>query len=288
VISALAMAITIIGIPLALANLKLIPVSLVPLGKEIVPDDVPKAPAADDRRLSWCAVGTCRPIERAPADGPLVDTYGRVATDLRVSLTDRCNLRCTYCMPAEGLDWLPGEQLLTRRADPAAAHRGHPPRRHQRPLHRRRAAGGTHLEEVVARDGRAAPRPEIALTTNGIGLAARRAAEGRRAGPRQRVAGHRRRRALSADITARDRLSDVLAGLGRAHGRGLTPVKVNAVLDPTRASTTRCPLLRFCLRTRTISCASSSRCRWTPATQWSATQTVGADDVLRPLRRHFD
>ena len=43
----------------------------------------------------------------------LVDRYGRVATDLRVSLTDRCNLRCSYCMPAEGLDWLPGEDVLT-------------------------------------------------------------------------------------------------------------------------------------------------------------------------------
>ena len=42
----------------------------------------------------------------------LVDTYGRVATDLRVSLTDRCNLRCNYCMPAEGLDWLPTDQTL--------------------------------------------------------------------------------------------------------------------------------------------------------------------------------
>src|SRR4051812_12038562 len=48
-----------------------------------------------------------------PDDARLVDTFGRIATDLRVSLTDRCNLRCTYCMPAEGLDWLPGEQLLT-------------------------------------------------------------------------------------------------------------------------------------------------------------------------------
>ena len=44
---------------------------------------------------------------------PLADRYGRVATDLRVSLTDRCNLRCSYCMPAEGLDWLPDDELLT-------------------------------------------------------------------------------------------------------------------------------------------------------------------------------
>ena len=48
----------------------------------------------------------------APADGPLIDSYGRIATDLRVSLTDRCNLRCSYCMPADGLDWLADETLL--------------------------------------------------------------------------------------------------------------------------------------------------------------------------------
>ena len=45
--------------------------------------------------------------------GALADTFGRVATDLRVSLTDRCNLRCSYCMPPEGLDWLPKPELLT-------------------------------------------------------------------------------------------------------------------------------------------------------------------------------
>ena len=43
----------------------------------------------------------------------LADSYGRIATDLRVSLTDRCNLRCAYCMPAEGLEWLPKPEVLT-------------------------------------------------------------------------------------------------------------------------------------------------------------------------------
>src|SRR5260370_33797103 len=52
------------------------------------------------------------PAEPAPTSGALVDTFGRIATDLRVSLTDRCNLRCTYCMPAAGLPWLDAEQLL--------------------------------------------------------------------------------------------------------------------------------------------------------------------------------
>src|SRR6266550_2311481 len=48
-----------------------------------------------------------------PLDGPLIDTFGRVADDLRVSVTDRCKFRCTYCMPAEGLAWLPKSEVLT-------------------------------------------------------------------------------------------------------------------------------------------------------------------------------
>src|SRR5215213_7120395 len=52
-------------------------------------------------------------VDAAPGSGGLVDRHGRVATDLRVSLTDRCNLRCTYCMPPEGLDWLPKVEVLT-------------------------------------------------------------------------------------------------------------------------------------------------------------------------------
>src|SRR5438309_9840968 len=54
------------------------------------------------------------PLEQGPpAAGPLLDTYGRIGDDLRVSVTDRCNFRCTYCMPAEGLNWLPKSQILT-------------------------------------------------------------------------------------------------------------------------------------------------------------------------------
>ena len=64
----------------------------------------------------------------------LSDSFGRVATDLRVSLTDRCNLRCTYCMPPEGLDWLP---------DAGAAHR-----RRGRPAHPRSAVDRLGIREV--------------------------------------------------------------------------------------------------------------------------------------------
>ena len=53
------------------------------------------------------------PSAARPGTGGLVDRHGRVATDLRVSLTDRCNLRCSYCMPPEGLQWLPKAEVLT-------------------------------------------------------------------------------------------------------------------------------------------------------------------------------
>ena len=72
----------------------------------------------------------------------LDDRYGRVATDLRVSLTDRCNLRCSYCMPAEGLDWLPDDVgAHRRRGGPAGPDRRRAARRPRGPVHRRRAAG---------------------------------------------------------------------------------------------------------------------------------------------------
>lgn len=125
----------------------------------------------------------------APAAGPLVDGYGRVATDLRVSLTDRCNLRCNYCMPAEGLDWLPREQLLrpdelARLMEIAVTRLG---------VTSVRFTGGEpllsrHLEEVVAAAASLRPRPEISLTTNGVGLA-RRAGAANRAEPGQCVDG---------------------------------------------------------------------------------------------------
>ena len=72
---------------------------------------------------------------------PRSTRFGRVATDLRVSLTDRCNLRCTYCMPAEGLDWLPDDEVLTDdEVVRLVTHRGRAARRPRGPVHRRRAA----------------------------------------------------------------------------------------------------------------------------------------------------
>ncbi|MFF3973415.1 GTP 3',8-cyclase MoaA [Streptomyces rubiginosohelvolus] len=171
-----------------------------------------------------------RPLLDEPAPSPLTDRFGRVHTDLRVSLTDRCNLRCTYCMPAEGLDWLPRPELLTddevvRLVRVATRRLGITEVRLTggEPLLRRGLPG------LVARLHALPGSPELSLTTNGIGLA--------RSAPALHDAGLSRvnvsldtlRSERFTAITRRDRLADVLAGLRAARTAGLTPVKVNTV-----------------------------------------------------------
>src|SRR5215470_481634 len=161
----------------------------------------------------------------------LTDSYGRIATDLRVSLTDRCNLRCSYCMPPEGLDWLPQPEVLTGDEVARLVRIGVEALgiREVRftgvePLLRR------DLASIIAAAAALSPRPEISLTTNGIGLG-RRAAALRDAGlDRINVSLDTLRPEVFRKLARRDRLSDVLDGLAAAAAAGLTPVKVNAVL----------------------------------------------------------
>ncbi len=223
----------------------------------------------------------------APTSGPLVDTYGRVATDLRVSLTDRCNLRCTYCMPAEGLAWLPDEQLLrpdelTRLLRIAVTRLG---------ITNVRFTGGEpllarHLEELVAAAAALRPRPEISMTTNGLGLARRAAGLAKAGLDRVNVSLDTVDRANFEAITRRDRLSDVLAGLAAAKQAGFDPVKVNAVLDPATGRSDVVQLLRFCLehgyQLRVI-----EQMPLDAGHQWRRGAVIRADEVLAALRPHF-
>ena len=176
----------------------------------------------------------------------LTDGFGRVATDLRVSLTDRCNLRCTYCMPPEGLDWLPKPELLTddevmRLVGIGVGRLGITEVRYTggEPLLRRNLVG------IVERT--AALNAEVSLTTNGIGLA-------RLAGPLAEAGLHRVNvsfdtldRETFKKLAHRDRLQDVVAGLAAAESAGLRPVKVNTVLMRGVNDHEAVPLLRFCL-----------------------------------------
>ena len=161
----------------------------------------------------------------------LADSFGRVASDLRVSLTDRCNLRCTYCMPPEGLDWLPKPELLTddeliRLVRVGVERLGITEVRFTggEPLLRRG------LARIVERTAALAPRPEISLTTNGIGLT-RLAGPLRDAGlDRINVSLDTLRPETFRKLARRNRLRDVLDGLAAAAAAGLTPVKINTVL----------------------------------------------------------
>ncbi len=161
----------------------------------------------------------------------LHDTHGRVATDLRVSLTDRCNLRCSYCMPAEGLDWLPQPEVLSddelcRLLAVAVQRLGVTAIRFTggEPLLRRG------LVDIVARTRELGADLDLSMTTNGLGLE-RRAADLAEAGlDRVNVSLDTIRADTFREITRRDRIDDVLGGLKAARDAGLGPVKVNAVL----------------------------------------------------------
>ncbi|BDZ49559.1 cyclic pyranopterin monophosphate synthase [Frondihabitans sucicola] len=169
-----------------------------------------------------------------PAGAPgLIDRFDREATDLRVSLTDKCNLRCTYCMPAEGLPSLPRDQALT--ADEIVRLVGIAVR--DLGVRQVRFTGGEpllrrDLVEIVERCAALEPRPELSLTTNAIGLAERATALAAAGLDRVNVSLDSLHAQTFLDITRRPFLDRVLAGVDAAAAAGLGPIKINAVLLP--------------------------------------------------------
>ncbi|MCE2525126.1 MAG: GTP 3',8-cyclase MoaA [Acidimicrobiia bacterium] len=159
----------------------------------------------------------------------LVDTFGRVHRDLRISVTDRCNFRCTYCMPPEGLDWLPRSELLTFEEITCVA----------RLLVERfgvgsiRLTGGEPTVRARLADLVRMLTPlgtDLALTTNGItlGLLAADLAD---AGLRRiNISLDSLQAGRFREITLRDDLDRVLDGVDAALAAGLDPVKVNVVV----------------------------------------------------------
>ena len=214
----------------------------------------------------------------------LVDRFGRVATDLRVSLTDRCNLRCTYCMPAEGLAWLPKEEQLTddevgRLIRIGVEELGIAEVRFTggEPLLRRGLLG------IVAAAAKLEPRPRLMLTTNGIGL--ERVAEGLREAGLDRIN-------VSLDtldperfqaLTRRDRLDDVLRGLEAAAAAGLTPVKINTVLMRGINDDEAPQLVKFAL-TYGYQLRFIEQMPLDAQHQWDRHTMVTADEILAALQ----
>ncbi len=178
----------------------------------------------------------------------LEDRYGRVATDLRVSLTDRCNLRCNYCMPAEGLDWLPSEDVLTDDEVIRLIRVGV----QQLGIREVRFTGGEPLVRRGLMDIVRATREldrtlDISMTSNGLGLARTAPALAEAGLDRVNISLDTARPDTFHEITRRDRFDDVVAGLVAADAAGLGPVKINAVLLRGVNDAQAAELLRWCL-----------------------------------------
>ncbi|MEU7753371.1 GTP 3',8-cyclase MoaA [Micromonospora sp. NPDC049101] len=222
------------------------------------------------------------------ADGVLVDRYGRVARDLRVSLTDKCNLRCTYCMPAEGLPWLAGPDLLTdeeivRLVRVAVERLG---------VTEVRFTGGEPLIRpglvgIVSAVAALRPRPRVSLTTNGIGLD--------RLAPALRTAGLDRVN-VSLDtldpgrftqLTRRPRLDAVLAGLAGAAAAGLSPVKINSVLMRGVNEDEAPALLRFAVE-HDYQLRIIEQMPLDAQHGWDRDTMVTAEEILTSLRTVFE
>jgi cyclic pyranopterin phosphate synthase len=218
---------------------------------------------------------------------PLEDRYGRVATDLRVSLTDRCNLRCSYCMPAEGLDWLPGDDILTddevvRLIEVGVRRLG---------IREVRFTGGEPLvrrglADIVRRTKALDPTLELSLTTNALGLA-RTAATLKAAGlDRVNVSLDTIRADTFHTITRRDRFRDVVDGLEAAREAGLVPVKINAVLLRGVNDDQAPELLRWSIE-RGYDLRFIEQMPLDAQHGWSRAEMVTADEIFAHLEREF-
>jgi cyclic pyranopterin phosphate synthase len=161
---------------------------------------------------------------------PLVDGFGRVADDLRISVTDRCNFRCTYCMPAEGLRWLPRSELLTfeemTRLLALFVRLG---------VRSLKVTGGeptirTDLPTLVRMFRGVGPELDISITTNGMLLDTLAAPLAEAGVDRATVSCDSLLRHRFEEMTRRDALDRVLAGLRSAEAAGLVPIKINTVV----------------------------------------------------------
>ena len=220
-------------------------------------------------------------------DTRLVDTYGRGHRDMRVSLTDRCSLRCTYCMPADFADWIPSAELLTTdelmTVLEVSIEEG---------IDEVRLTGGEPLlrpdaVDVVRRINALRRPPRVSLTTNGLRLAAQAGALRDAGLERVNISLDTLDRERFKKMTHRDRLDDVLAGLAAAKAAGLAPVKVNAVLMPGVNDDEAVPMLRRALdegwRLRFI-----EQMPLDAGGLWNRARMITAEQILDDLSTAFD
>jgi len=216
----------------------------------------------------------------------LIDTHGRTVRDLRISVTDRCNLRCVYCMPAEGMPWLPKDDLLTyeeiARFAGVCLSLG---------VAGIRLTGGeptvrADLPVLVRMLNALRQGLDLSMTTNGLKLTAM-AGELRAAGLRRvNVSLDTLDRERFHRLARRDRFHEVIAGLEAAKGAGFRPIKINAVLMRGFNEDEAVPLARWAreegFELRFI--------EWMPldfSHTWSREKLVPADEILARIGEEF-
>jgi cyclic pyranopterin phosphate synthase len=164
-----------------------------------------------------------------PEEGPLVDRYGRVHSDLRISVTDRCNLRCVYCMAEEGMTFLPRAELLTFEEMTRIARVAH-----DLGVTSIRLTGGEPLVRrglpVLVAQLSAIGFEDLSLTTNGMQLAGVAQTLVKAGLTRVNISCDSLRAERFASIRRRGQLSTVLEAMNVAESVGLTPLKINVVL----------------------------------------------------------
>ncbi|MGA9870812.1 MAG: GTP 3',8-cyclase MoaA [Rhodococcus sp. (in: high G+C Gram-positive bacteria)] len=226
-------------------------------------------------------------VDDRPDVPGLVDRFGRVARDLRVSITEKCSLRCTYCMPEEGLPAIPAQDLLTpgeiaRVVDIAV---------HRLGVREVRFTGGeplmrADLTEIFELCSQRVPGVPLAMTTNAVGLEHRAAALAAAGLSRVNVSLDSVDRAHFAELTRRDRLPSVLAGIRAAKKAGLTPVKVNAVLMPETLHGAA-DLLQWCLD-EGVALRFIEQMPLDADQEWARAEMLDAQHLLDVLSSRFD
>ena len=217
----------------------------------------------------------------------LIDSYGRIHRDLRVSLTDRCSLRCTYCMPFNFDKWLPNETLLTAteivKVIEIAVSQG---------IKEVRLTGGEPLlrpdiVEIVSRINSLETVPELSMTTNGVALA-KFANDLAKAGLK--------RINISLDtldwerfkrLTFRDRYDDVIEGIAEAKSVGLAPIKINTVLMRDINGDEALPLLKWALK-ENLNLRFIEQMPLDAGDAWTRSNLITADEIYNHLSSEFD
>jgi cyclic pyranopterin phosphate synthase len=221
----------------------------------------------------------------------LVDSFGRVVRDLRISVTDRCNFRCTYCMPAEGMTWLDRSEVLTyeeieRVARICVEKFG---------VDSLRLTGGeptvrAHLPQLISKLAALrlpnGTKPDIALTTNGATLR-NIALELRNAGlDRINVSMDSLKPERFFAMTRRDELQNVLAGIAEAQVAGFTPMKVNAVVERGANDDEILDLVRYG-RDNNVEVRFIEFMPLDATNEWERNKVVSQDEIVATIAAEF-